>query len=268
MQLSTAEMEPLIAEPEDVSIASCRPTPEMPALFEGDPQTGLPNTIQTEGGVDYFRLSLAENTPLSLRAQSGSLDPTIEVFDADGVQIAENDDADGLNSRLDFASGLAAGEYCVGVAPVSPGHGVINVSASYLDPTTVLAEAYRAGDLPPADPSDYPMEQLDLQSQPSIVTLSQGDAQWFTFDLDQKSVLIVYAYGANTGADTRLTLFGSNGAAVETNDDANDSTDAQLGPIVLTADTYRMALTDLNNDGDSRTMRPVSLVFETYQKVQ
>jgi hypothetical protein len=268
MQVSTSDMEPLIAEPEDVRISSCRPTPEMPALFEGDPATGLPNSIQTEGGVDYMRLSLTEETPMSLRAQSTSLDPRMELFDANGQRIAENDDADELNSRLDFPTGLPAGEYCLGVAPVSPGHGVINVSASFLDPATVLAEAYRKGDLPPSSDSDYPMQQLDLKAEKSIVVLSDGNAQWFSFEVDEQSVLVIHAYGSTLGADTRLTLFGSNGATIGTNDDANETTDAQLGPIVLPADTYRMALTDLNNGGDSRTMRPVSLVFETYQKVE
>jgi len=267
LQVSRPDMPPLIETPEDMSINSCTPTPELTALIEGDPAENLPKTITTEGGLDYLRLSLAERTALTLRAESDSLDPNMVLYGANGERIAANDDADGLNSRLDFAAGLPAGEYCLGVAPLSPGEGAIDISASVLDPSTLLQDAYRNGDLPPASNADYPIKQIDIKAEPNIVALSDGGAQWFTFDVEKQSVLIVNAYGSILGVDTKLSLFASNGATVDSNDDANDSTDAQIGPLVLTAGTYRMALTDVNNR-DSSAMRPVSLVFELYEKAE
>lgn len=270
LQVSRTDMDPLIETPEDMSISSCTPTPELPALFEGDPAQSLPNTIRTEGGLDYLRLSLTERTALTLRADSTALDPNMVLYGANGEQIAANDDANGLNSQLDFAAGLPAGEYCLGVAPLSPGDGTIDVSAAVLDPATMLQDAYRSGDLPPASSDDFPMKQIDIKAEPNIVALSDGNAQWFTFDLDKQSVLIVNAYGSILGVDTKLNLFASNGATVGSNDDSNDSTDAQLGPLVLTPGSYRMALTDVNNRNSSGggAMRPVSLVFELYEKAQ
>lgn len=267
LQVSRTDMPPLIETPEDMSINSCTPTPELPALIEGDPAENLPKTITTEGGLDYLRLSLTERTALTLRAESGSLDPNMVLYGANGEQIAANDDSDGLNSRLDFAGGLPAGEYCLGVAPLSSGNGTINISAAVLDPATLLQDAYRSGDLPPASDADFPIKQIDIKAEPNIVALSDGNAKWFTFDVDKQSVLIVNAYGSILGVDTKLSLFASNGATMGSNDDSNNGTDAQLGPLVLTAGTYRMALTDVNNSGGG-AMRPVSLVFELYEKAQ
>jgi hypothetical protein len=267
VQVTRPDMPPLV---ENTSLSSCTPTPDMPALFEGDPQADMPNTVQTDGGLEYLRLSLSERTSLTLRADSASLDPIMALYDANGQEIAQNDDTNGLNPQLDFPAGLPAGEYCVGVAPLSPGQGNTAVSIAVLDPETMVRDAYRKGTLPPASADSYPMKDIDIKAEPSIVALSDGSAQWFQFDLDAPSVLVVNAYGSILGVDTHLSLFASNGATMGSNDDANDSTDAQLGPIVLPAGTYRMALTDVNNSDNSAggAMRPVSLVFELYEKAQ
>ncbi|MDN5569291.1 MAG: hypothetical protein L0G27_11205 [Paracoccus sp. (in: a-proteobacteria)] len=269
VQVSLPEMPPLVPDLADLQIQSCTPDDQMSALFEGDAKDALPAKVQTQGGVEYLRLSLSAATPLTLRADSISLDPTMVLYDANGQELGANDDTNGLNAQLDFASGLPAGEYCLGVAPVSQGEGTIDVSAAVLDVETMLRNGYRSGDLPPAPGSDVPMRQLDLKTEPNLVALSDGTAQWFTFDLAKESVLIISAYGAILGVDTRLTLFDSNGASMGMNDDSDSGTDAQLGPLVLPAGTYRMALTDVNTrTGSGGAMRPVSLVFETYEKVE
>jgi hypothetical protein len=52
---------------------------------------------------------------LSMRAQNEAADPYIYLFDGVGALIAENDDYDSLNSRIDITTPLAAGSYCMGM---------------------------------------------------------------------------------------------------------------------------------------------------------
>lgn len=268
VQLTRPEMPALLQDPVDTTIAAC--TPETPAepLAEGMLDAALPARTETDGTVRYLRFSLEQNAPLTLRAVSVGLDPNMILFDGAGAQIAANDDADGLNSRLDFPSGLAAGEYCLGVAPISAGDGTITVSAEALDRDSYLRAAWRKGELAPPLDGDYPMQQIDLATDRETVVLQDGSAQWLSFALERETVLVVGAYGALVGVDAKLALFAQDGSVVADADDADGSLDARLGPVVLAPGRYRLALTDVNRpDQPGAPIRPVGLVFERFERV-
>ncbi|WP_411838659.1 hypothetical protein [Paracoccus sp. ME4] len=268
VQLTRPEMPALLQDPVDTTIAAC--TAETPAepLAEGMLDAALPARAETDGAVRYLRFSLEQNASLTLRAVSEGLDPNVVLFDGAGTQIAANDDADGLNARLDFPNGLTAGDYCLGVAPISAGEGTITVSAEALDRDSYLRAAWRKGELAPPLDGDYPMQQIDLAADRETVVLQDGSAQWLSFALERETALVVGAYGALVGVDAKLALFAQDGSVVADADDTDGSLDARLGPVVLAPGRYRLALTDVNRpDQPGAPIRPVGLVFERFERV-
>lgn len=268
VQLSRLEMPPLLSEPASTTITACTPDTVAETLSNSALDSTLPAQVQTDGSLRYLRFSLDATTPVTLRAASVGLDPNMVLFDGTGTQIAANDDADGLNARLDFPSGLAAGDYCLGVAPISAGEGMIDVSIEALDRDSFLRSAWRKGELAPPFDGAYPMQTIDLTTTAETVVLQDGSAQWLDFTLERETALVVGAYGGLVGVDAKLALFGENGAVVGQDDDSAGGTDARMGPVVLEPGRYRLALTDLNRpDQPGAPIRPVGLVFERFERV-
>lgn len=270
VQAGRANQPALLAEPVDMTIAACTAETEATALAEGPLDAALASgkvEHQAGAGVEYLRFALGAPTSVTLRAVSEGLDPHVKLYDAAGALVAENDDADGLNSRLDFLTPLAAGDYCLGVAALSPGEGTITVSAEALDREGFLRTAWRKGEMPPPEGA-WPVQAVDLTKVRDTVVLHDGAAQWLGFSLEGPSVLVVDAYGQAVGVDSKLALFGAAGQLVAENDDANGGTDAQL-LVRLEPGQYRLAVMDVNRlDQPGAPIRPIGLVFERYERVE
>lgn len=256
------------------SMVACTAETQASTLAEGALDETLPNgpvSASVDGtATGYYRFTLTQPTPLTLRATSnGDLDPYLTLYDANGGIVAENDDADGLNSRLDFAADLPAGDYCIGVMPLTYGAGQIQLGVEALDRDSFLRQSYDRGELvPPAD-SDYPVEALDLATTRHTVLLNSGKSQWLRFEVTQPTVLIVNAYGSLVGADTKLALFSQPGAVIAENDDWTSGTDSKLGPVELTPGTYLIAVSDLNSQGGTGSaVRPLGVMFDLYHRVE
>lgn len=261
--VTTPDLPPLLTGPVDTTIAPC--LPDTPARDLDGP---LPRQATTGGAVEYLRFTLDQPAPVTLRATSGDLDPNMILFDDQGNQVAANDDADGLNARLDFPSGLV-GAHCLGVAPISAGEGRIEVSLAALDRDAYLRDAHRRGELPPPLDGTVPMQRIDIAATPETVVLHDGTAQWLVLTLDRETVLIVTAHGSLVGVDSKLALFGPSGGLVAQDDDGSGTVDARIGPVVLAPGDYRLAVTDVNRpDQAGAPIRPVGLVFERFQRVE
>lgn len=277
VQVSRPEQPALLDEESETSggsaIADCTPDTPATPLAEGPLDErlaqGVVSLAHSGSQPHYYRFTLSEGMPLTLRASSADLDPYLKLFDARGGLVGENDDADGLNARIDFASSLVAGEYCIGVSALSSGAGDMTISAEKLDAETFLRNAYRRGELnPPADGS-YPVQPLDLSMQKQTVVLHDGVTQWLGFDLEQQTVIVVNAYGSLVGADPRLVLFAASGALEAENDDVDDTTNARLGPILLEPGRYHLGVVDVGrNDGSTGPIRPIGLLFERFMRAE
>lgn len=223
------------------------------------------------GGTEasYLRFHLDAPATLTLRAASDGLDPHVKLFDSGGAMLAENDDADGTDSRLDFIEPLAAGDYCLGVAALSPGAGQITVSATVLDRQQFLNNAYRRGEIAPPHDGSYPMEQIDLNRAKQFTVLHDGRAKWLGLQIDKPTVMIVDAFGSLAGVDSKLVIFAETGAPISDNDDFGGTINARLGPVLLEPGRYAMALTDVNRqDGGGGAVRPIVLTFDRFQRVE
>ncbi|MGL5010088.1 MAG: hypothetical protein ACRC6I_09410 [Paracoccaceae bacterium] len=273
VQVSRTDQTALLPEAADTTIAACLPSTEKTPLADGPLGAALAAgrvSRDIGSGVAYLGFDLAEEASLTLRAESEMLDPQIKLYDGAGVLLAENDDADGLNARLDFLTALPPGSYCLAAGPLSAGEGTVNVSVETLDRDSYLRGAWRRGELAPPEGADYPVQAIDLAKEKETMMLHDGAAQWLAFDIPEETVLIVSSFGQLTGADTRLTLFGASGIPVATADDSEAGLDAKLGPVVLGAGRYRLAVMDVGSTEGATggPIRPIGLVFERFTRVK
>ncbi|MDB6180091.1 hypothetical protein [Paracoccus fistulariae] len=280
LQISRPEQPPLLNEESTASasatlVETCTPETEATALADGPLNAALaqgPVSVPADGtATSYFRFTLSEATPLTLRGTSQDLDPLIKLFGADGEMLAEDDDTEGTNARLDYADTLAAGDYCLGIAAYSAQPGDMTVLAEKLDREAFLRRAYQQGNLVPPMDGSFPMETIDLTSERRAVLLNSGGANWLRFTLDQPRMLVAHAQGEMLGVDTKLALFAERGDLIGQNDD-NDrgSTDSTLGPVLLQPGRYAMAVSDLNREGPSEggVVRPIGISLELYGLIQ
>lgn len=230
--------------------------------------SSLSESFNAAEGPKYLRFNLPGNASLRLTATSSQADPVIALYNAAGEQVAENDDADGTNSRLDMLGNLAAGTYCLGATALGGGSGEIRLSVGGVDPAEVLRDAYRQGQMPPPSSAGYPVEPLDITSAEPQVKLLGGSALWFSFDIDERQVVVLNAYAAATGMDTRMALFDISGRQITENDDANGSTDPQIGPVLLEPGSYRLALVQLGSDSTTGQMRAASISAQRYLRAK
>lgn len=254
------------------NVAACTPDIQGQPLTSGPLEAamaaGAVNQSVMADAPQYLRFTLGAPTSLTLKASANELDPKIALFDAKGEILAENDD-DGTstNSRLDFPDPLPAGDYCLGVIALQASEGQIRVEAEKLDREAFLMAAYKRGELVPSASSGYKIEAFDLKSKEPTVALLGKDALWYSFDLDRETVVMITAYGKLAGADTKLALFDSRGQPISENDDTSAGTDAQLGPLLLTAGSYRMVLTDLQQ-AEGGSARPTLLNADLFYRAE
>ena len=261
--------EPLFRDVGSATVSECNADTPAESLAQSSLDEALAQgairQVLPSGEGRFLRFSLGAPMSLTLRASSEQLDPFIVLFDGAGNRIAENDDDDGLNARLDLLSTLGAGDYCLGITSMRDGSGTIEVVVEQLDEATVMARGYNDGTIvPPAD-GGHPIESIDLAGASQKAVLLGRTAKWFTFELREPSVMIIGAYGSLAGADPRLALFGTHNELMAENDDFGDSRDARVGPLLLEPGRYSVALTNFGQGEESGgRIRPVSLVFDRF----
>jgi hypothetical protein len=177
----------------------------------------------------YYRFTLASAQSVTVQAENPEADPYIYVFDADGALLAENDDYDGLNSRIEFLEPLPAGSYCIATRSLSDPSLPVTVSVTGLDARTVLAEQYGAGEVPPPLDGSWPVERLGLL--PPQVTrdwrVPGEQAQWFAMEVPTAGLILITADEVSD-SDPVIALFDASGTMVGQNDDANGTLNSQL----------------------------------------
>jgi hypothetical protein len=167
-------------------------------------------SARVQGSIDpdllqsWYALGIAAPVDLQLDARSFDLDTVLEVYDAAGGLVADNDDGpDGTNSRIETA--LSPGDYCVTVRDY-------NDSVGSFDLSLVLA-----GMAPPPSEALQPdpataSEIEDMGALGDVVrsyTIGGDATLWTSFTLDAPGSVTVS--GLSISSDFAVALFAEDG---------------------------------------------------------
>lgn len=191
--------------------------------------------------VPFWGFTLDQARAITVTASSSAADPILVIYDSEGNWINENDDYDGLDSRIDFTSPLAAGSYCISVGAYSDSYAPITVTVSDYDPQAAVIAMYDRGEASPPLDGSHPVTALgaiDGRLRQDVMTGRK--ASWFSFDIAETGLIVIDAV-TNSAGDPAIALFDDLGREVGYNDDAMNSLDAMLA-VRVTPGTYTLGV--------------------------
>ena len=214
----------------------------------------LGDTLVSEMSVNeapFIRFSLDAPMALSLTAENEAADPVLTLFDGDENYIDENDDSDGLNSRIDVTEQLPVGEYCIGLDALNDLDSPILVTIGEYDPEAAFrALVDRAEAAPPLDGSINITDLGELSTRLRIDAQVTDQATWFSVSIPQGGLLLAEAISIDSSGDPLIAIFDDFGRQVVMNDDFGEGFDAQAAARV-SAGTYYIGLKEVAADTQS-----------------
>lgn len=226
--------------------------PETPALRLGDgPIDGqlAAGLSATNSVVDqpFYRFTLGAPAQLTLTAQNEDADPYLYLYDAAGVQLAENDDSFGLNSQIDMTQALPAGDYCIGVRALSDPDLPITVTVSGYDEAGAMTGMFDTAEAAPPLDGAHPITDLGVVQTRVRADVSVSNAAvWHKIDVSESGLLLIEAVGVGN-PDPTLTVFDDFGRQLAYNDDSGTGFDS-LVALPVTPGTYLVAVRQLGTE--------------------
>lgn len=231
--------------------------------IDGSLASGGVTATASADEVPSWGFTLAAPAPITITAENPDADPLITLYDVNGNYLAENDDFDGLNSRIDMTSPLSAGTYCIDMAALSDTGLPITVNISGFDPNAALAGQYDRGEASPPLDGSYPVTDLGPLGNRVRQDISITDVMtWMSFDIDQAGLVVVEVVSNGIG-DPTMVLYDDFGRLVAENDDYGGGLDPLVAARVTTG-TYLVGVRHFN-DGETG---PVRVLFERYVPAQ
>lgn len=208
---------------------------------------------------NFYSFQLDAPAAVTITAENQDADPILKLFDALGNLLGNNDDFDGLNSRIDMTDMLPAGQYCVALDVYGDGSLPITMTARVYDAMEVQMNLFARGDASPPLDGSYPVKLLgELQTRLRQDVNVSGDAAWYTFDINDGGLVLIEAIAQGQG-DPILFIYDDLGRQVGQNDDNNGSLDSLL-TVRVQPGTYLVAVRQL----DDQARGFIRLVFEHY----
>jgi len=237
-----------------LAAGSCQEAPDLGGL--GASATASVNE------TPFWRFTLDAPSAITLMAENEDADPVLMLYGENDELIAENDDFDGLNSRINVTTPLAAGTYCLEVAALDDNDAPIDVSISAYDAEAALQALYNSGEVAP--PLDGSIEIIDLGVLESRLRQDlqvTTEVSWFSLNMSAPGLLLIEAIG---GAETDpwLVVFDDLGREVAMNDDYGDGFDSFVAARVQDG-TYIIGVRQY--DGGQGLVR---LLAERYVRAQ
>jgi len=188
---------------------------------------GSANTASVDE-TSHWSFTLAEPTAITITANSDDADPSIALYNSDGATLAENDDHDGLNSKIVQSTPLPAGIYCIGMGALSDTAQPITTIVSVYDAAAELAGLYARGEAAP--PLDGSVEVTALGEAAGRLRQDAqigSDVSWYSVDINEASLLLIEAIAAGDNGDPWLVMYDDLGRKIGENDD-NDGLNSLL----------------------------------------
>jgi hypothetical protein len=186
----------------------------------------LEGEIGAAGDTDWFRLQVVEGQRYSLalaglpNAEGQALDPMLAVYDAQGNQVAFNDDAEGtLNSALRYTP-QQSGEVFIEARAFSgeaTGRYRLGVSSEAVPPDDVGNDAQTNGRVAVGRTASGNLEY-------------EGDFDWYRFSARTGNRYTITLDGAGDGglSDPLLRVLDAEGVELAANDDSEGSLNSRL----------------------------------------
>lgn len=174
----------------------------------------------------YWSFTLDAPSAVSITAENESADPVITLYGPGDIYIDENDDFDGLNSRIDVTDTLDAGTYCIAMSALSDEGAPITVSVETYDAASALLSLYARGEAAPPLDGSIPVADLgSLETRIREDVQAGEDTVWFSVDVADSSLLVVEAIGGGS-SDPWLVVYDDLGRQIGQNDDYGDGLDS------------------------------------------
>jgi hypothetical protein len=200
------------------------------------PGRALTGVIEYEGDTDWYRLNARSGYSYRITLvtaegrEDGLADPLLQVFDAEGAQLAYNDDDDGLNSGLDFVP-QRSGPVFVAAAGFSDAHAgayTLNIAAARLPSDPATGDAYTRA-------------RITVGGQTVSGAIDYvGDRDWHRVRLNEGETYR-FALNSNGGdplSDPYLRLYDQRGDEVAMDDDGGGDLNALLEFTAPATGTY------------------------------
>jgi hypothetical protein len=196
----------------------------------------------------YYTFSLSSPMALSITAENEDADPVIVLYEGTDNYIGENDDYDGLNSRLDMTAPLDAGDYCIEMTALNDTSLPITLTMSEYDPAAALADLYARGEAaPPLDGSVAFTALGTLENRIRKDDTISSEVTWYSVDIDAPGLLLVEAISVGGSGDPWVIVYDDLGREVAYNDDAGEGLDS-LAAARVNNGTYIIGVGDINED--------------------
>lgn len=229
VQMTTMDVDQVSSRPQAANVTTCLPSDDAQLLdVSGDALAKGLTVTAPATQTSRYRFRLDDEKPLVITATNEAADPVLRLFDNDGQQLAENDDARGLNSEISMSDGLASGTYCIGLSALNDTAVPVSLTIKAFDAEMHAQQMYASGEASPPLGSSYPVAKLGtLDGVIRQDRNASANMFWFSFDLVDAGLVVIDGYGFGD-ADPIVTLFDGSGRPVGSNDDGGIDRSARL----------------------------------------
>jgi hypothetical protein len=196
----------------DVPDKDMEPNDRMDEAFLLSLDTLVNAIIVSENDQDWYRLVLSGGHFIA--GTTGDIDAYLELYDAAGRKLAENDDSEYDDSNAKISLILGAGTYYVKVSAY--GTGEYTLFCAEKAPNRI--DAYEPDD------RQEDAKTISIGEEQIRTYTTEDDVDWARFTVDVQDYYRISAWGVdNNGLDTYLSLYDSTGALIAENDDAGET---------------------------------------------
>ena len=217
-----------------------------PVSFEiGTDVNSQPLNRTLHNGDEDFFLLLPNTNGRHLMETIGSIDTYMELFNANGELLAQDDDSgNGGNAKIQY--NMEAGKrYLIKIRPYSSGEtGQYGFRSFFLPQVIIQPDEYEPDD----SPSSATM--IDIGSSRQHTFHEEKDIDWIKFQVTERGSYTIRAGGVNTNRlDTYIELYNSEMNSIGEDDDGGENLDARLS-INLNTGLYYLKVGCLDSDPD------------------
>jgi hypothetical protein len=187
------------------------PNDSIDEAFPISPDEPVQAFILTEDEQDWYRLVLSGG--YFTAATEGDIDTYLELYDAAGRKLAEDDDSNyDTNAKISLL--LEAGTYYVRVSAYETGKYTLRCAEK--EPNQI--DAYEPDD------REEDAKTISIGEEQSRSFTTEDDIDWVRFTVNEEGYYRIRAWGVEySNLDTYLSLYDSTGTFVDENDDAGET---------------------------------------------